>query len=148
MRNLVLAGMLVLVAGCERAPNSQAQPMGEASNQPAPPPPALPSDAPSPPASQSAPRLQALGTEPFWSVEVDGKILRYTTPEDQQGTTFAYSEAATANGWTFTAKQADPVAVLTVEKGECSDGMSDTTYPMKATWKMGRLTQSGCARPR
>jgi uncharacterized membrane protein len=90
--------------------------------------------------------VRALGTEPFWSVELNGTEMVYTTPEPPgqrapqpdpvvQGTTATW-EAETADG---TAMRVTLVAT------ECSDGMSDRTYPLTAMVKVGDLELTGCA---
>lgn len=90
--------------------------------------------------------LRALGTEPFWSVDLTGTEMVYTTPEPPeqraprpdpliQGTTATW-EAETADGTTFK---------VTLIATECSDGMSDRTYPLTAMVKVGDRDLTGCA---
>ena len=90
--------------------------------------------------------VRALGTEPFWSLELNGTDMIYTSPEPGelrapqpaavvQGTV-AMFEAATADG--------QPMNV-TLTATECSDGMSDRTYPLTALVEMGERTLTGCA---
>jgi uncharacterized membrane protein len=112
--------------------------------------------APAPePAPQPAPVLagvdltrpvRALGTEPFWSVELTGTEMVYTTPEPPeqrapqpkpvvQGTTASF-EGETAAGTMLS---------VTLVATECSDGMSDRTYPLTAMVKLGETSLNGCA---
>lgn len=90
--------------------------------------------------------VRALGTEPFWSVELTGTEMVYTTPEPPerrapqpgpvvQGTTATY-EAETTDGSPLT---------ITLIATECSDGMSDRIYPLTAMVKLGALELAGCA---
>jgi uncharacterized membrane protein len=90
--------------------------------------------------------LRALGTEPFWSVDLTGTEMVYTTPEPPeqraprpdpliQGTTATW-EAETADGTTLK---------VTLIATECSDGMSDRTYPLTAMVKVGDRDLTGCA---
>ena len=90
--------------------------------------------------------VRALGTEPFWSVEITPSTLTYTDVEQNvrtaanagvvvQGTT-AVITSQTADGTPF---------VVTLITTECSDGMSDRTYPLTARVELGELTLSGCA---
>ena len=90
--------------------------------------------------------VRALGTEPFWSLELTGTDMVYTSPEPGelqapqpaavvQGTV-AMFEAATADG--------QPMNV-TLTATECSDGMSDRTYPLTAIVQLGERTLTGCA---
>ncbi len=112
--------------------------------------PAPPSDAPEPAPVLGGVDLgqpvRALGTEPFWSVELTGTELVYTSPDAPeqraprpepvaQGTTATY-EAETADGTTLK---------VTLIATECSDGMSDRTYPLTAMVKLGERDLTGCA---
>ncbi len=108
-------------------------------------------DAPSEPAPvlggvDLAKPVRALGTEPFWSVELTGTEMVYTSPEPPeqrapqpnpvvQGTTATW-EAETAAGTALN---------VTLVATECSDGMSDRTYPLTAMVKIGDLELTGCA---
>ncbi len=108
-------------------------------------------DAPSEPAPvlggvDLAKPVRALGTEPFWSVELTGTEMVYTPPEPPeqrapqpnpvvQGTTATW-EAETAAGTALN---------VTLVATECSDGMSDRTYPLTAMVKIGDLELTGCA---
>lgn len=89
--------------------------------------------------------ISALGTEPFWGVEITPTTLTYTSPDGPpltaanagptvQGTTAAYK--ATAGG--------QPLEITLIAT-ECSDGMSDRTYPLTAIVKLGSRTLNGCA---
>jgi len=130
----VLAALAVLVlAACSQA------------EEPAPPPEA-PEPAPVLGGVDLAKPVRALGTEPFWSVELNGTEMVYTTPDQPglrtpqpnplvQGTTATY-EAETADGTALS------VTLITTE---CSDGMSDRTYPLTAMVKLGDLELTGCA---
>ena len=90
--------------------------------------------------------VRALGTEPFWSVELTGTEMVYTEPDPPeqrapqpvaavQGTTVTY-ESETADG--------TPLSVTLVAT-ECSDGMSDRTYPLTAMVRLGARSLNGCA---
>ena len=90
--------------------------------------------------------LRALGTEPFWGVDITPDGLVYTavdSPEIRaanpgptvQGTTAVYA-SATEDGTAL---------VVTLIATECSDGMSDRTYPLTARVELGGQTLNGCA---
>lgn len=115
--------------------------------------PAPPAEAPAPPPEPvmlggvdlNQP-VRVLGTEPFWSVEMTPDALVYSTPEGEglrsanpgptvQGTTAVFA-AATADGTAL---------VVTLIATECSDGMSDRTYPLTARVEAGNETFNGCA---
>ncbi|CAN5143699.1 membrane protein [soil metagenome] len=113
-----------------------------------------PKDAPAP-APAAAPAMladvdlaqpvSAVGTEPFWGIEITPETLTYTSPDgapvtapnpgaDLQGTTATYT--TTAGG--------QPLEITLIAT-ECSDGMSDRTYPLTAIVKLGGRTLNGCA---
>lgn len=104
------------------------------------------------PASPSSPapeqRFQALGTEPFWSLEVLPGQLRYSSPDNIEGTAFAATRATGGEVLTYMGTLEGKPVTLLVEPGECSDGMSDTVYRWKATFTWGGQTERGCARER
>ena len=170
MRSAVLAG-LALLAGCEGGAEKAAQSdenrrgaaaLVEAINA-APSTPAATAEAasasgrslstiaaPTKQAQTSAKRFQALGTEPFWSLEVlDGKLL-YTSPEHP--TAVAIEAHMTAigkhgdGGLMWEGLMDGKPVTLTIREGQCSDGMSDTVYPYKSTFTWGDRTEQGCAR--
>ena len=85
------------------------------------------------------------GTEPFWGGEVSGAELRYSTPENIDGEVVAVERFAGNNGLSFSGELGGAALDLTVTPGECSDGMSDRTYPFVATLKLGEDTRHGCA---
>ena len=90
--------------------------------------------------------LRAIGTEPFWAVEITPATLTYRgvdRPEqafdspdpDVQGTTAVY-EVENEGGATMT---------ITLMTTECSDGMSDRIYPLTAMVEIGDEALNGCA---
>lgn len=85
------------------------------------------------------------GTEPFWGGEIRGSKALYSTPENQDGTVFEVERFAGNNGLAFTGRVDDRNFDLMVTPGDCSDGMSDRTYPFAATLKVGDEQRIGCA---
>lgn len=90
--------------------------------------------------------VKALGNEPFWYVTMDGKTMTYGGPDrperrapqsgpQMQGTT------ATFTGETAAGQSLEVTLIAT----ECSDGMSDRTYPLVARVKVADETLTGCA---
>ena len=95
-------------------------------------------------------KLKALGTEPFWAAEVEGRCVTYKTPEDQQGTRVwthvdtgpqgpVWNGALRGRQFQLIVKPAPPPG--------CSDGMSDKTYPMDAELRVDGEISKGCAEP-
>ncbi|MCH2486757.1 MAG: hypothetical protein MK010_03305 [Erythrobacter sp.] len=90
------------------------------------------------------------GTEPFWNAQIESGTMRYSTMEDQEGTTFPVERFAGNNGLAFSGRtpgeNASGISVdVAVTPGECSDGMSDRSYPFVATLVVGSETRRGCA---
>ena len=90
--------------------------------------------------------VRALGTEPGWAVNVgateltfegmDRALQQASRPEPViHGTTATFTTATSAG---------NPM-VLTLIATDCSDGMSDRTYPLVARLELGPETLTGCA---
>jgi uncharacterized membrane protein len=93
-------------------------------------------------------RLKALGTEPFWSAVIDGRCVTYSTPENQAGTRLwtAFTGSRDAGQWAgFLGR--DRFLLVTRPDPDCSDGMSDRTYPIAVTLTIGTEERRGCAAP-
>ena len=91
-------------------------------------------------------KLRATGTEPFWGASVDGANLVYTTPEFPSGIRVTVIRRDGPGTATFTGNLDGKPLTLTIEQGPCSDGMSDTIYPMTARREIGPDTEQGCAK--
>ena len=84
------------------------------------------------------------GTEPFWNLAVaDGEGV-WTTPDNQPGTRFAVTRFAGNNGLGLSGTLDGKDFTATLTPGECSDGMSDRTFPFVATIALGGETLKGC----
>lgn len=88
--------------------------------------------------------VRFLGTEPFWGGEVGGGTLTYTTPDNPDGAKIAVERFAGRGGLSFTGTFGDADLEMMVTPLECSDGMSDRTYPFTVTLKLGDDLRSGC----
>lgn len=93
-------------------------------------------------------RLKALGTEPFWAAEVEGRCIVYRTPDDQAGTRIwaRFSGTGDSGQWSGFLGERRFVLVTRAEPG-CSDGMSDKRYPLAAAVTIGDEELRGCAEP-
>ena len=92
--------------------------------------------------------LRALGTEPFWGAEVEGRCVTYTTPEDQKGTRIWTRYTATADGGRWSGSLGGRTFELVTRKqADCSDGMSDNKFPMAAELMVNGEQRKGCAKP-
>lgn len=84
------------------------------------------------------------GTEPFWAVTITGKTARYSNPEHPEGFDFAVTRFAGNGGLGFSGELFGAPFTATLTPGECSDGMSDRTYPYVATIALSGETLTGC----
>ncbi len=148
MRSAVVAG-LVLLAGCGQEPAKPPSPSPETSKA------TIVSSHVSAVVHPSAPlvppppgltHFQALGTEPFWSIDVAPGKLAYSSPEVQPAVAIAATFLTEGKKLRFSGTMDGKPVVLTIEPGTCSDGMSDTVYAYKATFRWGGQTEQGCAR--
>lgn len=87
-------------------------------------------------------RYRAVGTEPFWSVNIDGGRIAYSTP-DGNFTDTLLSARETGDGRIYRSRR----ITLQTSLEECSDGMSDRRYrdTVRATVDGNRL--EGCGGP-
>jgi len=93
-------------------------------------------------------KLKAIGTEPFWAAEVQGRCVTYKTPEDQQGTRVWTHVDTGPQGSAWNGALRGKQFQLYVRPGApagCSDGMSDKAYPMDAVLRVDGETRKGCA---
>lgn len=89
--------------------------------------------------------LQLIGTEPFWGGEVSGSSLTYTTPEDLEGTAIVVERFAGRGGLAFSGELDGAKLDMMLSLAECSDGMSDHSYPYEVSLKIGEDVRYGCA---
>ena len=107
---------------------------------------------PAPAASGSAMDISkpitALGTEPFWSLKIEGMRFRLSRPSQPDLTAEAPGAQMSPGRAVWEAKAADGQTLkVTIYNGDCSDGMSDRRYPMAAEIQLGQETLRGCAAP-
>ena len=88
--------------------------------------------------------LHFLGTEPFWSGEVRGGTLTYSTPATPTGIKIAVNRFGGCNGLGLSGTLADKSFDMTVTPGNCSDGMSNRLFPYMVTLKLGEEVRPGC----
>ncbi len=89
--------------------------------------------------------FRALGTEPFWNVNVQAEQLTFMTPEDQVGEVMQGQREALDGGVDISGSKDGQPFLLSVRPGSCSDGMSDNQYDMTSTFSMGDARYEGCA---
>jgi len=84
------------------------------------------------------------GTEPFWGGQVVGETLTYTVPDDIEGQQITVKRFAGLNGLGFSGELGGQNFDMAVTQGDCSDGMSDRTYPFTVTLRLGDGVRNGC----
>ena len=93
--------------------------------------------------------IRAIGTEPFWAAEVNGRCVTYSTPENQEGTRiWTRFEGTAESGRWAGALDNKQFVMMTEPRRGCSDGMSDKSYPIAATLIVRGEERRGCAEPR
>lgn len=118
---LIAAGLAALTVGCARGPEA---------------------------AAPTAP-FRAIGTEPFWGLEVTAEGLRFTTPDDPDGRRFPPVEPAASGDTLHWVAEAGGVALdARIWPGECSDNMSDKRWTHTAVVQLGGTVHRGCAEAR
>ena len=90
--------------------------------------------------------LRALGTEPFWALDVDSNGLRLITPDDTSGIRFPSIAPTVVADTVVWAGQTDRTAIeMRVWPEKCSDGMSDREYRYGARVTIAGTVYRGCA---
>lgn len=85
------------------------------------------------------------GNEPFWGGQVAFTTLTYSTPDNPDGTAVEVQRMAGRGGVSWSGQYEGAPFTLAVTPGECSDGMSDRTYPYVATLQVQGEQRNGCA---
>lgn len=83
---------------------------------------------------------RAAGTEPFWSVTIDSRTIRYQPMEGRAVTVAKPRPRTTFNGERYVTRN----LTVDITHVRCSDGMSDRRYPDTVTVTVGRRTLKGC----
>ena len=139
---LTLTALVVALSAC----NGPKPAADSSATTPAPVAPAAPAEAVA--AKDDFPVIvQAFGNEPFWGVRVDGAKLDYSTPETQASPRHFEGARAVQDGLLVVqgGEGVDGFR-LTLQRAECSDGMSDLKHPFTAEFVLGKDTFKGCAR--
>lgn len=134
----VAAAPLLLLAACD-----QLMPAPAPAPAPAPPPPIASSIFGGLDLSQP---FTVRGTEPFWAIAVTPATLDYSGLDRPQETAANPGPQVTTAVATYTVTTSlnNPLVVV-LTPGPCSDGMSETVYPLNATVIRPGETLTGCA---
>ena len=88
--------------------------------------------------------VRFVGTEPFWGGTVEDRTLTWSTVDDPEGERITVTRFAGRGGLTFSGTIDGEAFDLALTPAQCSDGMSDRTYPFAATVQLGAQQLSGC----
>lgn len=93
--------------------------------------------------------FRSIGNEPGWLVEVgtgESPTLHAELDYGERRIDLAHVQLLSgATGYAGTTSDGVEVK-LQLQRGDCSDGMSDLTYPVSAKLSVGDKTYAGCGR--
>lgn len=93
--------------------------------------------------------LRAIGTEPFWGLDIDTTGLRFTTPDDMTGIHWPpRAPLVTGDTWRWAGESGRAAIAARIWPARCSDGMSDRVYPYAAFVRVDGTDYRGCAASR
>ncbi len=97
---------------------------------------------PSPPPAAPAPAApyHGVGTEPFWSLTIDDSNITFTRPEEQPIVQPKPRPIVGIAGEIYQTPRMD----VNIVHAQCSDGMSDRTYPDKLQVTVDGTRYNGC----
>ena len=85
--------------------------------------------------------FEAVGTEPFWAVQVRKDSLSLSRPDHAEVKVAAPRPEARGGGFVWAAEG----MTVSITPGACSDGMSDRRYVYEALVRVGPEILKGCA---
>lgn len=91
-------------------------------------------------AAQPKPPYRAIGTEPFWDLTIDARLVFTDRGNDMSVSEPAPRVLATATGRTYRGRRLQ----VTITPSPCSDGMSDRSYPDRVSVSVDGQLYRGC----
>jgi putative lipoprotein len=89
---------------------------------------------------------RAIGTEPFWGLDIDSTGLRFRTPGDTMGIRWPPLTPMVRGDTVRWVGETERAAVdARIWPARCSDGMSDRVWPYTAVVRIDSMTYRGCA---
>jgi len=90
--------------------------------------------------------LRALGTEPFWSDEIEFDELVFSGVDRPEARMASPAPSLKDGNFVVAARDTDgQIFTLTIREVQCPDGMSDRVYPLEAEVHYKGETLKGCA---
>ena len=100
------------------------------------------------PPREPASGWRAIGTEPFWRLDVTTTGLRFITPDDTVGISVPPLTPRSLGDTTHWTGETERTKVdVRIWPSACSDGMSDRVWPATALVEIDGQTWKGCAEP-
>ena len=119
MRIMLLISIATALTGCATVPSTLAQPIAT---------------------------YRALGTEPFWSLELTGREMVFTEA-NAPGVRIVEPQPRPIHGFAGDIYQGRRINLNIVHGQSCSDGMSDRVYPDKVQVRVDARSFEGCGGP-
>jgi len=88
--------------------------------------------------------INMVGTEPFWSAEVNGETITWSTPDQPDGIAGTIDRFAGRGGYSLSSSLEGRTVDITISPADCSDGMSDRAFPFAVTVRLGEEVREGC----
>ena len=137
MKRFAPLALIALLGACETMDGGYGrEPAG-----PGPFPDGPPSSGPYDPNRPDSAPYRAIGTEPFWSLDIDSREMRFSQAND--GRDIVEPTPRVIHGFAGDIYQGQRIRVNIVH-GQCSDGMSDRTYPDKVQVGVDGKQYEGC----
>lgn len=90
-------------------------------------------------------KYEAIGTEPFWNVEITATWVLFSRPSETGTSTLTYETRQEERDWIIVIKDAKWEFFVTLKKWNCNDGMSEKRYYFTANVAMGNENLNWCA---
>jgi uncharacterized membrane protein len=103
-----------------------------------------PASAPPVPSAYPA-KLRLIGTEPFWSIDLDNDRLTYSSAAQPEKRTARIARSEAGGELRLTGSILTRPISARIVRATCSDGMSDRVYAYSAKVTYGDETLAGCA---
>jgi len=101
----------------------------------------VPAAPPMPPVEAPAASYRALGTEPFWALELTGREMLFTNAD---GLRIVEPQPRAIHGFAGDIYNAKRLGLNIVHGAGCSDGMSDRRYSDKVQVRVDDRSYEGC----
>ena len=88
---------------------------------------------------------EAMGTEPFWNVDITATWVVFSRPSETGTSTLSYETRQEERDWAIVIKDTKWEFFVTLKKWTCNDGMSEKKYYFTANVALGNENLKWCA---